>query len=259
MIYFASDFHLGIPDKESSRKRELAICSWLKYVAKDAREIYLLGDLFDFWFEYKTVVPKGFVRFTGTLANLTDRGIKITIFKGNHDMWLFGYLKDECGVEIISDELEIVRNNKRFFLHHGDGLGGTEYGYKIIRGIFRSKICQWLFARIHPNAGIGIALWLSRRSRHSQKGRFDEYQGDSKEHLTVFCRSKMLQQPFDYFIFGHRHLVLNIDLGNGARYINLGDWFQKMPYACFDGKDVHLLDYGDIGQNKTGNGPEFDV
>lgn len=240
MIYFAGDFHLGAATAESSLSREKDLCLWLKHIASDATEIYLMGDLFDFWFEYKKAVPKGFTRLLGTLAQLTDRGISITLFKGNHDMWMFGYLQKECGVKIISDELIIEREGKRFFLHHGDGLGKGDKSYKWMRSIFRSRVCQWLFARIHPNTGIAFAEFLSTRSRISQKNRFDKYLGDSKEQLTQFCLSTLESNYFDYFVFGHRHLVLDIELVRGSKYINTGHWIGQRPYARFNGKTVDI-------------------
>lgn len=243
MIYFASDFHLGVPNGDLSRKREEHICRWLETIANDATEIYLLGDIFDFWFEYRYVVPKGYVRFLGTLAKLTDRGIKITMFKGNHDMWMFGYLKDECGVEIISDELVIKRGEKTFFLHHGDGLGMKNGTYNLLRKVFRNQLCQWMFARIHPNLGIGLAQHLSRGSRKAQHEKYKTYLGDDKEYLSRFCLDKLKSEHFDYFIFGHRHLVLDINLGDKSRYLNLGDWFHEMPYIQFDGLQLHMLNF----------------
>jgi UDP-2,3-diacylglucosamine hydrolase len=245
VIYFAGDFHLGTPDARQSGEREKKICRWLNEIAADATEIYLLGDVFDFWFEYKTTVPKGFVRFLGTLAALTDRGIKITIFKGNHDMWMFGYLEKECGVTIVSDELLIERSGVKFFLHHGDGLGPGDCSYKFIRAVFRSALCQWFFARIHPNLGISLGIWLSRKSRISQKSRKEEYHGDDREILTIYSKEKLKTTAVDYFIYGHRHLVLDVDLGNGSRYINAGEWVHDQAYARFDGKQVQLLRYSE--------------
>jgi UDP-2,3-diacylglucosamine hydrolase len=163
-IYFASDFHLGVPDHASSMEREKSICRWLEMAAKDATEIYLMGDIFDFWFEYRKSVPKGFVRLLGTIASITDRGITVTVFKGNHDMWMFGYLEKECGVITVSDELIIERHGKIFFLHHGDGLGPGEPGYKILRKIFRSRLCQWLFGFLHPNLGVFIVFGRRQRT-----------------------------------------------------------------------------------------------
>lgn len=240
-IYFASDIHLGIPNHAESLQREKALCAWLKYASKDATEIYLLGDIFDFWFEYKRAVPRGFTRLLGTLSELTDQGIPVTIFKGNHDMWMFGYLEQECGVRIVSDEEVREWNGQKFFLHHGDGLGPGEPGYKWLRRFFRSRICQWLFARVHPNAGIGLALYFSRRSRLAQKDHFETYLGDGKEYLTQYCHEVLKKTHYDYFIFGHRHLPLNIDLGNGSRYINLGEWLHHRNYAVFDGAQLQLL------------------
>lgn len=239
MIYFASDFHLGVPDYLSSRKREDKICRWLDMAAQDATEIYLLGDVFDFWFEYKQVVPRGFVRLLGKLAELTDRGIQITMFKGNHDMWMFGYLTQECGVKIVSNELEISRNEKTFYLHHGDGLGPGDKLYKLLRTLFRSRVNQWLFERLHPNFGMGLGNYLSRRSRISQKGRYEEYMGDDSEFLLQHCKQLQALKSYDYMIFGHRHLVLDISVGNG-RYINLGEWVSGCTYAKFDGTELKL-------------------
>ena len=243
MIYFAGDFHLGVPDAAGSREREMRLCAWLEHVAVDATEIYLMGDVFDFWFEYERAVPKGFVRLLGTLARLTDRGIKITLFKGNHDMWMFGYLEQECGVHIISDGVYLERNGKKFYLHHGDGLGHGEKAYKVLRGFFRSKVCQNLFGFIHPNLGIGLALFLSRRSRISQKGRYEEYLGDKKELLTQFAKEMLEKEHIDYFVFGHRHLQLNIELGSGSRYFNAGEWVHGSAYLKFDGNEMALLNW----------------
>lgn len=255
MIYFASDFHLGAPNWEKSLHREKELCRWLDTISADATEIYLLGDLFDFWFEYKKVVPKGYVRLLGNLAKLTDKGIKITLFKGNHDMWMFGYLHRECGVNIVSDELIIERNQKKIFLHHGDGLGKGDKSYKFLRYIFRSKLCQWLFARIHPNSGIALAEFLSRRSRLSQKNRYNEYLGDEKEQLTGFCHDELKKRHFDYFIFGHRHIALDIKLSDNSKYINTGQWLDKKPYARFNGNIVELMEFNPSHNEKFAKNP----
>lgn len=238
MLYFAGDFHLGVPTTESSKQREADLCRWLEYCAAEGNEIYLLGDTLDFWFEYKQAVPKGFVRLFGTLASITDRGIPVTLFKGNHDMWMFDYLEKECGVKIVSDELVFERNGKKFFLHHGDGLGPGDGMYKFIRSVFRSAWAQWMFARLHPNLGIALGKYLSRRSRISQKDRYDAYAGDDKEFITQFC--KQHQAQYNYMIFGHRHLVLDIKIGENCRYINTGEWVNGRHYAVFDGQNLEI-------------------
>src|SRR5471030_1640628 len=211
-LYFASDFHLGAPNYTSSREREARLVRWLDMIKTDAAEVFLMGDVFDFWFEYKTVVPKGYIRFLGKLAELADAGIKIYLFKGNHDMWMFDYFERELGATIITDELEIERGGKKFYLHHGDGLGPGDTLYKVLKKIFRSKICQWLFARIHPNLGVGIANYWSEHSRiASESSKLQR----SMEHewLVVYSRELLKDKFYDYLIFGHRHLPLDIQVG----------------------------------------------
>lgn len=242
-IYFASDFHLGMPDLERSLEREKSIVSWLNAIAKDASAIYLLGDVFDFWFEYKTVVPKGFVRFLGAISRLTDAGIPVYLFPGNHDLWVGKYLEAECGVVVVKDAITIELGNDICYLHHGDGLGPGDVGYKWLKKVFLSKIAQKAFAMIHPGIGVSFAQKLSKKSRLAQNPKEDNYLGDSKEHLTQFCKQYLLNcktpKP-KYFIFGHRHLVLDIDLGEGVRYINLGEWLHGSQYAEYDGVELRL-------------------
>lgn len=238
-IYFASDFHLGSHPVSDSAEREKRIVAWLDRIAADAAELYLMGDIFDFWFEYASVVPKGYIRFLGKLAELADAGVAITLFKGNHDMWMFGYLKDELGARIVSDELLMERNGKTFYLHHGDGLGPGDRSYKILKKIFRSPLCQWLFARLHPNLGIGIARRWSRNSRISS-GVQEEFRGAEKEWLVAYANEVLEHQPVDFFVFGHRHLPLDLPLKGGSRYINLGEWIRYNTYAVFDGTDLRL-------------------
>lgn len=237
-IYFASDFHFGVPDHSLSREREDLVVSWLEEIRKDAAEIYLIGDIFDFWFEYSAVIPKGFIRFQGKLAELADSGIKITLFKGNHDMWMFDYFVKELGIQIVSDELVLERNGKKFYLHHGDGLGPGDSKYKILKKIFRSGFCQWLFARIHPNLGVGIAKKWSKHSR-LQSNQKEEFQDLDKEWLVSYCKELLLKEKFDFLIFGHRHLPLDVRLGE-SRYINLGEWMNFNSYAVFDGENLEL-------------------
>jgi len=237
-IYFASDFHFGVPDHALSREREDLVVSWLEEIRKDAAEIYLIGDVFDFWFEYSAVIPKGFIRFQGKLAELADSGIKIALFKGNHDMWMFDYFVKELGIQVISDELILERNGKKFYLHHGDGLGPGDAKYKILKKIFRSTFCQWLFARIHPNFGVRIAKKWSKYSR-LQNNQKEEFQDLSKEWLVSYCKELLLKEHYDFLIFGHRHLPLDVQLGN-SRYINLGEWMNFNSYAVFDGENLEL-------------------
>ena len=239
-IYFISDFHLGVPGYEKSLEREKKIVKWLEMARKDAAEIYILGDIFDFWFEYKHAIPKGFIRLQGKLAELADEGIKLHYFTGNHDMWVFDYLPKEIGMTLYRKPVQREMNGKKFFIGHGDALGPGDHGYKFIKKIFANKFCQWLFARIHPNLGIGIANYWSRKSRYATGDHDEKYLGDDKEYLVVFANEVLKKEYFDYFIFGHRHLPLDIKVGEKSRYINLGDWIKYFTYAEFDGKTVEL-------------------
>jgi UDP-2,3-diacylglucosamine hydrolase len=239
-IYFASDFHLGVPTHEDSLKREKVIVNWLESIKEDAKSIYLLGDIFDFWFEYKTVVPKGFVRLLGKLAQLTDSGIKIHIIKGNHDMWMYDYLPKEVGLNIVEDKIILEENGKKIFLAHGDGLGPGDIGYKLIKKVFTSTICQWLFARIHPNFGIGFAQFWSQKSRIANQENPEIFLGEEKEWLVSYCKKKQEISPVDYYVFGHRHLPLEIDIDAASKYINLGDWIHHHSYGVFDGETLIL-------------------
>jgi len=241
-LYFASDFHLGAGGYAESRKREDRIVRWLDSIKADAAELFLMGDVFDFWFEYKTVVPKGYTRFLGKLAELTDAGVKLYLFKGNHDMWMFDYFEKEFGAIIISNELKIERNGKKFFLHHGDGLGPGDEFYKVLKNFFRSKFCQWLFARIHPNLGVGIANYWSTNSRISNQKKENPKPGE-QEWLVTFCREELQTNFYDYLIFGHRHLPLDIQLNPNSRYINLGEWVNYNTYAEFDGITLSLKSF----------------
>jgi UDP-2,3-diacylglucosamine hydrolase len=241
-IYFASDFHLGIPDDERSKVREKTIVRWLDEIKNDAEELYLMGDVFDFWFEYKTVVPRGYVRLLGKLAELSDSGIKIHYFTGNHDMWVFDYLPKEIGAALYRKPVQREINGKKFFLGHGDGLGPGDKGYKFIKKVFSNKFSQWLFARLHPNLGIGMANYWSMKSRIATQLEEEKFLGDDKEWLVLFSKGILAKEHFDYLIFGHRHLPLDIKI-NSSRYINLGDWFRHNSYAVFDGENLELRYY----------------
>jgi len=238
-LYFASDVHLGVGNYAFTCERERKLVRWLDTIKDDAAELFLMGDIFDFWFEYATVVPKGYIRLLGKLAEMSDAGVKIYFFKGNHDMWMFDYFKEELNATIISDELVIDRGGKKFFLHHGDGLGPGDKMYKMLKKIFRSKLCQWLFARIHPNLGIGIANYWSRNSRITNAKREGGKPGE-QEWLVTYCNEVLQTTHYDYMIFGHRHLPMDIEVGQDTRYINLGEWINYCSYAEFDGNDVHL-------------------
>ena len=241
-IYFASDFHLGVPTYTESLEREKKIISWLDKIKEDAKSIYLLGDIFDFWFEYKAVIPKGFVRLLGKLAELSDNGTDIFLIKGNHDLWMYDYLPKEVGVKIIEDKTILSENGKIIFLAHGDGLGPGDFGYKIIKKIFTNKICQWVFARLHPNLGLGIAHFWSKRSRIANNKNPEQFLGEEKEWLVSYCKEKQKENPVDYYIFGHRHLPLEIEIDLKAKYINVGDWIHHNSYAVFDGENL-MLEY----------------
>lgn len=240
-IYFASDFHLGAPDYTKSLERERRIVQWLDSIKSSAEELYLLGDVFDFWFEYRTVVPRGFVRLLGKLAELSDSGIKIHYFTGNHDMWTFDYLSKELNVKIYREPIEAEYGNKKFYIGHGDGLGPGDHGYKFIKKVFASKLSQWMFARLHPNAGIAIADYFSRKSRVATGDTDEKFLGEEKEWLLIHSKELLLKKHYDYLIFGHRHLPLDIKINGGSRYINIGDWIKYNSYGVFDGEEFKLL------------------
>jgi UDP-2,3-diacylglucosamine hydrolase len=246
-LYFASDFHLGVPDHASSLAREKRIVQWLTSAASDAQAIYLLGDIFDFWFEYAKAVPKGFIRIQGKLAELRDAGLPIYFFTGNHDMWMFDYFKKEMGIVIYRKPILLETGRHRMLIGHGDGLGPGDSRYKLLKKFFDSKICQWLFARIHPNAGIRIAERWSRHSRISNTKMEEKFDGEEKEFLLAYCRELEEKQHHDFYIFGHRHLPLDLNVGNNSRYINLGEWVHFNTYAEYDGQQVYLKTFTPSG------------
>ena len=241
-VYFASDFHLGVPNYKASRKREALLVSWLNFIEADAAEIYLLGDIFDFWFEYQHVVPKGYVRLLSCLADLVEGGVLVTVFTGNHDMWMFDYLEKEVGVKIQRSPLQKRFGTKQFYLAHGDGLGPGDLKYKFLKLFFSSKVCQWLFARIHPNLSFGIAHFWSKKSRLANLKKEELFEQKEQEWLYQYALEILKDQHYDYFVFGHRHLPLDLRLGQSAsRYINLGEWVSgECHYAVFDGVELTL-------------------
>jgi UDP-2,3-diacylglucosamine hydrolase len=242
-IYFASDFHLGVPTFDKSREREMRIVSWLNEIKSSCGELYLLGDVFDFWFEYKHAVPRGYVRLLGKLAEFADAGIPIHYFTGNHDMWIFDYLPKEINAKIYREPIEATYNGKIFYIGHGDGLGPGDHGYKFIKKVFASPVCQWLFARLHPNFGIGLGNYLSGRSRIATGNLDEKFLGEEKEWLVVHSKELLEKKHYDYLIFGHRHLPLDIRLDEKSRYVNIGDWIRYNTYAVFDGQDLCLETY----------------
>jgi len=239
-IYFLSDFHLGAPDHKTSLVREKLIIQFLDYARKDACEIFIVGDLFDFWYEYRTVVPKGYTRILGKLAEISDSGIAIHFFVGNHDMWMSGYFEQELNIPVYHEPKIFMRQGKKFLIGHGDGLGPGDHGYKLIKKIFRNKFCQGLFGILPPAVGVGLANYLSRKSR-AVTGQVDEhFLGEDQEWLIVYCKEILKTTRFDYLIFGHRHLPIDFRFEDGSRYINLGDWIRYCTYAQFDGNQLEL-------------------
>jgi UDP-2,3-diacylglucosamine hydrolase len=235
--YFASDIHLGIPDYESSLKREKRFVAWLDHIREDADRIFLLGDIFDFWFEYKRVVPRGFTRLLGKIAELTDAGLPVHFFTGNHDLWIFDYLPEEIGITVHKEPLTLEIEGKRFFLSHGDGLGPGDGGYKFLKKVFTNKTLQWMFARLHPNFAIWLASKFSADSRQSNLS--SGFLGED-EWLVRYAYEILGKEHYDFFIFGHRHIPIDISLKNGSRFIYLGDWITHFTYGVFDGTQFSL-------------------
>ena len=241
-IFFASDFHLGLPAGSPPLEREKKVVRWLKSVASEAKEIYLLGDVFDFWWEYKLVVPRGFTRFLGNVAEITDSGTPVHFFTGNHDMWIGDYLVKECGVTTYTAPVTKIFDGKKFHLAHGEGLGTKDIGYKILLSIFRNKTLRAMYSAMHPSIGMGIGHRWSLNSRLG-KGIKIEFLGDEKEDLIRYARMILEKEDIDYFIFGHRHLEMKYRLDKGPEIIFLGDWFLKGSYAAWDGTTLEFLEF----------------
>lgn len=242
-IYFASDNHLGAPSYESSLPREKKFISWLDEIKQDAAAIFLLGDLFDFWFEYKTVVPKGFTRTLGKLAEISDSGIPIYFFVGNHDMWMADYFKTELNIPVYHKSEEFQLNNTLFFIGHGDGLGPGDKGYKRMKKVFTNPLFKWLFRWLHPDIGMRIAQYLSVKNKLISGDDDAKFLGEENEWLAQYSKKKLEEKHRDFFVFGHRHLPLEINLSNRSKYINLGDWIQYFTYGVFDGNEFELKTY----------------
>jgi UDP-2,3-diacylglucosamine hydrolase len=235
---------LGIPDYENSLKREKLLVSWLDLVREDAAEIFLMGDVFDFWFEYKTVVPKGYIRLLGKLAQITDDGIPIHLFTGNHDIWAFEYLRKEINIQLHRHPETRLMMGKKFYLAHGDGLGPGDDGYKFLKKVFSNRFNQHLFRWLHPDFGAKMGLYFSGKSRLANMIKEDKKENLNRiedEMLYKFA-SGLIEKGIeaDYFVFGHRHRPADVELNHGRRLIILGDWLTNYSFAEFDGNILNL-------------------
>ncbi len=239
-IYFASDNHLGAPTMEESLPREKKFVAWLDEIKPNAAAIFLLGDLFDFWFEYKTVVPKGFTRTLGKLAELTDAGIPIYYFVGNHDLWMNGYFEEELNIPVFHKPQQFTFNTSSFLIGHGDGLGPGDKGYKRMKKLFTNPLSKWLYRWLHPDLGVKLAQYLSVKNKLISGDEDIKFLGEDQEWLVQYCKRKLEKQQYHYFVFGHRHLPLEIDLNGKSTYVNLGDWISYYTYGEFDGENLFL-------------------
>lgn len=242
-IYFASDQHFGAPTAEKSKIREQKFVNWLDEIKNDAEVIFLLGDLFDFWFEYKKAVPKGFVRVLGKLAELRDSGIQIHFFVGNHDLWMGDYFEKELNIPIYREPKEFTFNNKTFLIGHGDGLGPGDKGYKFMKKVFTNPFSKWLYRWLHPDIGIKLAQYLSVKNKLISGEEDVKFLGEENEWLVIYCKNKLTEKHYDYFVFGHRHLPLEIVLPDNSKYINTGDWIHYFTYAVYNGEQMMLKSY----------------
>lgn len=240
-VYFASDFHLGIPNKEESLARERKIIRWLDTIKADAAHIFLVGDIFDFWYEYRKVIPKGFIRFQGKIAELVDEGIPITFFSGNHDIWMFDYFTEELGIPVFRRTQEVVINDLKLQVGHGDGLGPGDHTYKFLQKVFESKLLQWMFSRVHPN----LALWIGHTWSQARKKKLSfkahPFVAKEKEYIWHYCREAETKAHHDYYVFGHRHIPMDLEVTENSRYVNLGEWLWSFTYGKCDGNKLELL------------------
>ncbi len=239
-IYFASDQHFGAPTPELSFPREQKFVAWLDEVKKDAEAIFLLGDLFDFWFEYKTVIPKGFVRVLGKLAELRDSGIPIYFFVGNHDLWMEDYFQKELNIPVFHDNQEYTFGDKTFLIGHGDGKGPGDLGYKRMKKVFTNPFFKWLFRWLHPDLGVKLAQYLSVKNKLISGDEDVTFLGEDKEWLIQYSKRKLETKHYNYLIFGHRHLPMKVSVGENAEYVNLGDWITYFTYGVFDGNTFEI-------------------
>jgi len=244
-IYFISDAHLGSWAIEHRRMQERRLVRFLDSIKEKAGAVYLLGDMFDFWFEYRYVVPCGYTRFLGKLSELTDMGVEVHYFIGNHDIWTYGYLEKECGVILHKKPLTTEMYGKVFFLAHGDGLGDPDPKFRFIKSIFHSRVCQRAFAAIHPRWGVWLGQTWAKHSRLKRPGGEEPpYMGENKEHLVLYTKRYIqYHSNVDYFIYGHRHIEVDLQLTRKARMIILGDWISHFSYVVFDGEHLFMEQY----------------
>lgn len=242
-VYFASDQHFGAPTHKASLPREKKFVAWLDDIKKDAEAIFILGDLFDFWFEYKTVVPKGFVRVLGKLAEIRDGGTPIYFFVGNHDLWMHDYFETELNIPVFHAPQEFLINQKKFLIGHGDGLGPGDKGYKRMKKVFTFPLFKWMFQWLHPDLGVRLGQYMSVKNKLISGDEDATYLGDENEWLVQYCKRKLTEKDYNYFVFGHRHLPLEIKLDQNATYINLGDWIQYFTFGSFNGTDFNLTKF----------------
>lgn len=233
-VYFISDLHLGAPNAEASLVREKKFVSWLEQIRPQLKTLYVVGDLFDFWFEYKRAVPRGFTRAIGKLAELSDQGVEIHLFTGNHDLWIFDYLPGEIGAKLHREPIHIEHQGLHLMVGHGDGLGPGDHGYKFLKKIFTNPFLQWMFARLHPNFGVWLASQSSQLSRKHTGGEDAKFLGPEEEWLYQYCKEQEALRHHDLYIFGHRHLPIDLNIGDSSRYVNLGDWVQYFTYGCIE-------------------------
>lgn len=242
-LYFASDFHLGAPNAEESKIRENRIIRWLDSIAEDAAAIFLVGDIFDFWFEYGQVIPKGFIPFISRISQLRDRGIPILFFTGNHDLWMKDYFTQELGIPVYHHPIELVVEGKKILVGHGDGLGPGDKFYKLLKKVFTNPLAQGLFRWIHPDLGIKLAKAWSGNSRISNLKKNENHFLGEDEWLWQYCKEVESRFHHDFYIFGHRHLPLQLEVSDNSTYINLGEWVTQNTYLEFDGSDAKLLTF----------------
>lgn len=237
-LFFASDFHLGTPNREGSLLREKKIIRWLENIQPEAQAVFLLGDIFDFWFEYKHVIPKGFIRLLGKLADFTDQGIPVIFFTGNHDMWMFDFFPQELNVTIYREPQTMTINQKKFLIGHGDGLGNGDRTYKLMKKLFANPFCQWAFGWLHPNLGIALAQSWSRKSRINHQDLHSIDPPDDR--LFAYCQDLEKEKHHSYYIFGHNHEPCSLEINPNSYYLNLGEWVNHFTYAVFDGTELQL-------------------